>query len=160
MPWAGFEPTSPWLPVGCDHHYTIRATMLATWPIWIANGNYVVSWVQVFSSTRWRWINQNDDSQADEREEENWRAGCKNLVSDKFGRFSVLLKTSPNFASWLEMNLRTLPWYFFYRCELYFWEISYRLSVWKQWNQRSDTYRSLFDICITVKSHYIGSTIE
>ena len=41
MPWAGFEPTSPWLPVGCDHHYTIRATMLATWPIWIVSGNFL-----------------------------------------------------------------------------------------------------------------------
>ena len=71
MPWAGFEPTSPWLPVGCDHHYTIRATMLATWPIWIANGNYVVIPRPCFSPTRWRCINQNDDSQADEREEDN-----------------------------------------------------------------------------------------
>ena len=59
----------------------------------------------------------------------NWRAGCKNLVSENFGRFSVLLKTSPNFASWLEMNLRTLPWYFFYWCELYFWEISYAKTL-------------------------------
>ena len=25
MPWAGFEPTLPWLPFGCDHHYTIIA---------------------------------------------------------------------------------------------------------------------------------------
>ena len=66
MPWAGFEPTSPWLPVGCDYHY--RATMLATWPIWIANGNYVVIPGLCFSPTRWRWINPNDDSQADERE--------------------------------------------------------------------------------------------
>ena len=41
VPWAGFEPTSPWLPVGCDHHYTIRATMLATWPIWIVSGNFL-----------------------------------------------------------------------------------------------------------------------
>ena len=56
MPWAGFEPTSPWLPVGCDHQYTISATMLATWPIWIANGNYVVIPGPCFSPTRWRWI--------------------------------------------------------------------------------------------------------
>ena len=62
MPWAGFEPTSLWLPVGCDHHYTMRATMLATWPIWIANGNfYVVILGQCFSPTRWHWINRNDD---------------------------------------------------------------------------------------------------
>ena len=30
LPWAGFEPTSPWTPVGCDDHYTIRTTTLAT----------------------------------------------------------------------------------------------------------------------------------
>ena len=33
LPWAGFEPTSPWLLVGSDDHYTIRTTMLATWLI-------------------------------------------------------------------------------------------------------------------------------
>ena len=59
----------------------------------------------------------------------NRRAGCINLVSDNFRRFLVLLKTSPNFSSWLEMNLRTLPWYFFNRFELYFWEISYAKTL-------------------------------
>ena len=44
--------------------------MLATWTIWIANGNYyVVIPGPCFSPTRWRWIDQNDDSQADERED-------------------------------------------------------------------------------------------
>ena len=85
----------------------------------------------VFDTIGWEWYFKfsSKASNPERHPPDNWRAGCKNLVSDNFARFSVLLKTSPNFASRLEMNLRTLPWYFFYRCELYFWEISYAKTL-------------------------------
>ena len=53
------------------------------WPIWIANGNYMVIPGPCFSPSRWRWINQNDDSQADEREEDNLYTSYEGLSSQQ-----------------------------------------------------------------------------